>query len=352
MGPKRRASGWTYAKAGVDRGSIREGLAALLAEVHYRAPASSGRPLALSGHYAGVVRIGRESIAVTTDTVGTKVLLAAEMGRWGEVGEDAVAINVNDLAAIGARPAAIVDTLVMGRPDRRQLAGIGRGLERGLRAARCSLLGGETAVVPEMLAGIDIGATAIGFLPNGRRPITGARLRPGDVLLGLPSSGVHANGLTLARRIVRESRVPWRRPRRGARVALGVEMLRPTTTYVGAVEAVADSPDVTGLAHISGGGVRNLLRLNPNVSFLLDGWPGAAGVFGYLQKLGGVSNEEMYQTFNMGVGFVVAVRPRGVRALSRSLARASGTPVSVVGVVEKGTGVRLPALGLRYAQYA
>jgi phosphoribosylformylglycinamidine cyclo-ligase len=207
-------------------------------------------------------------------------------------------------------------------------------------------------VVPEIVSGIDLGATAIGFFPGERPPITGSRLRAGDVLLGLPSSGVHANGLTLARRVVKDSRVPWDRPRPGARVALGIEMLRPTRTYVAPVEAIADEPDVTGLAHISGGGVRNLTRLNPRVSFSLAMWPAPAGLFRFLQETGSIGLAEMYQTFNMGIGFVVAVRPRAATRIAQRLTRAGGGPVTVVGAVERGTGVRLPSLGVRFGEYA
>jgi phosphoribosylformylglycinamidine cyclo-ligase len=176
----------TYAASGVDRAEIAASLRALLGAIRSRAPSTHGRPVELPGHYAGVIRIGAQTLAATTDTVGTKVLLAEQLDRWEEVGEDLVAINVNDLAAVGARPAGIVDTIVCARPDRRRFRAIGRGIDRGLRAARCSLLGGETAVVPELVRGIDLGATALGFFPGRRRPITGARVRPGDRILGIP----------------------------------------------------------------------------------------------------------------------------------------------------------------------
>ncbi|HEV2450203.1 MAG TPA: phosphoribosylformylglycinamidine cyclo-ligase [Thermoplasmata archaeon] len=349
--PRRRASAWSYARAGVSRSAVAEALAALLRTGRYRAPASSGRPLELAGHYAGLVRIGRETLALTTDTIGTKGLLAQEMGRWEEVGEDVVAINVNDLAAVGARPSALVDTISLGRPDPATLASIGRGLRRGLRAAGCSLLGGETAVVPELVQGVDLGATALGFYPRGRHPITGAGIRPGDELWGLPSSGLHANGLTLARRIVRERRLALRLPRPAGRRPLGIELLAPTRCYVPAVEAIADLRGVTGLAHISGGGVRNLSRLHPHVEFRLDGWPEPPSLFRFLAESGSVAPREMYQTFNMGIGFVVACRPALRRVLLRRW-RAQGTRDPVrLGTVVRGSGVSLPQLGLSFEGY-
>jgi phosphoribosylformylglycinamidine cyclo-ligase len=347
-----RSGGWTYARAGVDRGPVAESLAALLRAVRYRAPPASGRPLDLPGHYAGLVRVGRETLAITTDTVGTKSILAEELGRWEEVGEDIVAVNVNDLAAVGARPIGLVDCLSVPVPDPEVFAQLGRGLDRGLRSARAHLLGGETAVVPELLRGRDLGGTALGFFPRGRRPITGDRIRPGDRILGIPSSGLHANGLTLARRLLRDRGVPLDRPRPGADRPLGEELLRPTRIYVPPVEAIAGLDATTGLAHVSGGGVRNLVRLNDRVRFVLDRWPEPPGLFGYLAELGGIAPAEMFQTFNMGIGFVVVARPTRASELFRRLARAGAPDALEIGTVARGKGVELPGHGLRYEGYA
>ncbi len=342
----------TYAASGVDLEGRDVALRALLAAARYRAPASHGRVLSAPGHYAGLVRVGGETIAITTDTVGTKVLLAQQLGRWREVGEDLVAVNVNDLAAVGARPAAVVDTILCGAGDPRLFRELGVGLRRGLAAARCSLVGGETALVGEIVNGIDLGATAVGFFPAGRRPILGTSVRPGDILLGLRSSGLHANGFTLVRQLLREARVRLGTRRPGGRASLGRELLAPTRTYSGAADAIADLPGVVGLAHISGGGVRNLTRLHAGVAFSLDAWPAPQGLFAWVQGLGGIDAREMYRTFNMGVGFVVVVRPKAVASVLRALAAAGHRDAVRVGQVTHGRGVELPALGLRYAGYA
>ncbi len=329
-----------------------EALSALLRASRGTAPADHGVPIPLPGHFAGLIRIGPTTIAATTDTVGTKVLLADRLGRWEEVGEDLVAINVNDLAAVGARAAGVVDTVVCARPDPPRFAAIGRGIGRGLRAARCSLLGGETAVVPDLVHGIDLGATAIGFFPGGRVPVTGRRIRPGDRLVGIPSSGFHANGFTLLRRVLDEGRIHLRRPRPGQRAPLGVELLRPTRTYTEPVDAVADVPGVHGLAHLSGGGVRNLVRLAPQVEFRLDRWPRVPDLFRWLQDRGGISTREMFQTFNMGVGFVLVVAPRAVPAVQARLARTGAADAVEIGTVAPGRGIALPELGLRFDGYS
>ncbi|MCI4336826.1 MAG: phosphoribosylformylglycinamidine cyclo-ligase [Thermoplasmata archaeon] len=342
----------TYARSGVDRAAIRGSLQALLARVHYRPPPTHGRPISRPGHYAGLIDVGRETIAATTDTVGTKVLLAQALGSWAEVGEDMVAINVNDLASVGARPFGFVDTISCSKPEPAIFAEIGRGLDRGLRAGRCALLGGETAVVPEIVDGIDLGGTALGFYPLRRRPITGERIRAGDALIGIPSSGLHANGFTLARRLLKVGRVDLRARRAATGPSIGLELLRATRSYVAVSEALADAPGTHGFAHLSGGGVRNLTRLTRRVGFELDEWPRIPPVFPWLQALGSVSDEEMFQTFNMGVGFVVIVSgARQSEALER-LRQAGVRDARRIGTVEPEPGVRLPQWKLSYEGYA
>lgn len=343
---------WTYARSGVDRSLVSSALRALLAEVSYRPPPSSGRVVEAPGHYSGLVRIGRETIAVTTDTVGTKVKLAARLGRWEEVGEDIVGVNVNDLASVGARPAGLVDTILCHHPDPEAFRGIGKGLDRGLRLARCSLLGGETAVVPEIVDGIDLGATALGFFPRGRRPVLGRAIRPGDRLLGVPSSGVHANGFTLLRRLFEERAVDLLRPRPGAERPVAEEVLTPTRIYSVIADALADSSTTHGLAHVSGGGVRNLVRLQPKVAFVFDRWPEIPPLFRWVQQLGGLSDAEMFQTFNMGVGFVLVVARARLAETRRRLARAGAPDALDVGHVERGSGVSVPAYDLTYQGYS
>ena len=352
MAASRNSTGWTYAASGVDVHLRSRALDAFLSSVKYRPPPEHGRPLSGPGHFAGLKRIGRETIAVTTDSVGTMVLLAGRLGRWEEVGEDLVGVIVNDLAAMGARPAALVDTILCGVPDPPAFRAIGRGVERGLRAAQCSLLGGETAVVPEIVRDIDLGGTAIGFFPPGRVPVTGTRIRPGDRILGIPSNGVHANGFTLVRRLLDGASVDPSEPRPGSAVPVGEELLRPTRIYTEAADAVAGRPEVHGLAHISGGGERNLVRLHPKVAFVLDQRPEPAAIYPSLKSLGHLTAQEMYQTFNMGIGFVLVVARPHLSETKRRLARAGAPDAVELGHVERGTGVSLPGLGLRYTGYA
>ena len=342
---------WSYARAGVDLDQRARALSLLLDQVRYRAPPTHGRAVNLPGHFAGLVRIGRETLAVTTDTVGTKVLLAAEVGRWEEVGEDIVGVNVNDLAAVGARPAGLVDVILCARAEDPPFESIGRGLDRGLRSAQCTLLGGETAIVPEIVSGIDLGGTAIGFFPRDRAPVTGTRIRPKDRILGIPSVGLHANGYTLVRRLLHEARVDLQRPRPGGQEPAGTELLRATRIYAGLADAVASRVELHGLAHLSGGGVRNLVRLNPRVAFVLDRWPEPPSLFGWIQGLGGIPDEEMFQTFNMGIGFALVVAPEHLAEIRRRLSRAGAPDAIEIGHVERGSGIELPRWKIRYSGY-
>lgn len=341
----------TYRSVGVDHRAVARSLGSFLRAVHPPRPRGHGRLQLGPGHFSGLVRVGKETLALTTDGVGTKVLLAERMGRWEEVGEDLVAVNVNDLSAVGARPLALLDYLAVPRPDPRTLRAIGRGLGRGLRKAGCGLVGGETAVVPELHRAPDLSGTALGYFPPGRSPVTGERLRPGDVVLGLPSSGFHANGYTLVRRLVQRAGLPLGSPLPEGGASLGRRLLSPSRIYTRAVEALLAQGLPVGLAHMTGGGVRNLNRLNPRVGFLLDRWPDPSGIFRWVSDLSGLDPEELYQTFNMGVGFVVVVRARSVDRALAVLARAGERPVWVLGKVVDTPGVHLPAHGVRYEGY-
>jgi phosphoribosylformylglycinamidine cyclo-ligase len=182
--------------------------------------------------------------------------------------------------------------------------------------------------------------------------VLGEGIRPGDLLVGLPSTGLHSNGLTLARRVVEEAGLDWTEPRPGADRPLGEEFLTPTRTYVAASEALAGLATTVGFAHITGGGVRNLARLSSSVAFVLDAWPALPELFRWIAETGPVPLEELYQTFNTGVGFVAVVRPLRRSETLRRLARAGFPDARVVGHVERGAGVRLPSLGLEYRGYA
>ncbi|HLF08172.1 MAG TPA: phosphoribosylformylglycinamidine cyclo-ligase [Dehalococcoidia bacterium] len=344
-------AGFTYQQVGVDPERKAAGLAGLLRWVSqtFALRPDLGKPLLPIGAYANAIRLTPDiAVAITTDNVGTKVLVAQLAGRYDTVGFDCVAINVNDLLCVGATPLALVDYIAVAQIEAETLEQIGRGLYEGARQARIAIVGGELAQVRELLQGVrpetafDLSATAIGVV-HPERLIVGADLAPGDVVLGLPSSGLHCNGLTLARRILL-SEAPYQVdtvvPELGQTV--GEALLSPTRIYVAEALALLDANiAVKAFFHISGDGWLNLLRYQAEgVGLRIEQVPEPPALFRLIQELGPVSPAEMYRTFNMGVGFAIIV-PEARAEQAHDLIEAQGTPVWHLGRVVADSERRL-----------
>ena len=303
-----------YAQAGVSQSDADAAVAALVSSLAASKPSRSRQVLA-SGHYANVVRIDdRTGVALSTDGVGTKLLIAEQLGRWDTVGIDCVAMNVNDVVCVGATPLAMVDYLAVDRADPEIARAIGVGLAVGADRAEIEIVGGELAQLGELIRGLDLAGACFGLVDLDEL-VTGERIEPGDVVLGLPSSGLHSNGYTLARSAL--SDIPLDDERLGR--PLGEVLLEPTEIYVKpVVELLRSDVDVRGLAHITSGGLANLLRLEAEVAFQIDDPLPVQPIFDLIRELGQVSDEEMHEVFNMGCGFcvVVAARDEG-KALER-----------------------------------
>jgi phosphoribosylformylglycinamidine cyclo-ligase len=297
-----RGSDDAYAKAGVSQADADGAVAALVAALGTAGGAS--RQVLASGHYANVVRLDdRTGIALTTDGVGTKLLLAEQLGRWDTVGIDCVAMNVNDVICVGAVPLAMVDYLAVDRADAAVAGQIGEGLARGAELAGIEIVGGELAQLGELIRGLDLAGACFGVVALDSM-ITGSAIEPGDAVIGLPSSGLHSNGYTLARSALAD--IPLEDDRLGR--PLGELLLEPTTIYVKPVlELIASEAEVRGLAHITSGGLGNLLRLEAEVGYEIDEPLPAPPLFELIQELAGVSADEMHRVFNMGCGFCVVV---------------------------------------------
>ena len=298
-----------YARAGVSQSTADEAVAALVGALAAAAPAQSRQALA-SGHYANVVRLDDSTgIAVTTDGVGTKLLVAEQLGRWDTVGIDCVAMNVNDVICVGAAPLAMVDYLAVDRADPAIAEQIGVGLAAGAERAGVEIVGGELAQLGELISGLDLAGACFGVVALDSI-ITGSAVEPGDAVIGLPSSGLHSNGYTLARSALED--VPMDDDSLGR--PLGDVLLEPTTIYVKPVlELIASEAEVRGLAHITSGGLGNLLRLEAEVGYEIDDPLAPPPVFELIQERSGTSLEEMNDVFNMGCGFccVVAAADEG-----------------------------------------
>src|SRR5438552_116994 len=218
-----------------------------------------GKPLTKIGHFTGLVDFGYYALSLCTDSVGTKVLVAKEMRKWDTIGIDCVAMNVNDMICIGAEPLAFVDYVAVSDYDREVARQIGIGLNRGAELANVSIIGGEIAVVPELVRELDLAGTCFGVVRKSKI-IDGRAIRTGDVIVGLPSAGIHSNGLTLARRILRDASVTLSDPVSQEGRPWGDELLEPTAIYVKPVLRAIRKATIHGMAHITGGGLRNLVR--------------------------------------------------------------------------------------------
>src|SRR6266496_1182111 len=292
-----------YAKAGVSQGDADAAVASLVSALAASPPARSRQVLA-SGHYANVVRLDeRTGIALSTDGVGTKLVLAEQLGRWDTVGIDCVAMNVNDVICVGAEPLAMVDYLAVDRADPDVAGAIGAGLARGAELAGIEVVGGELAQLGEIVNGLDLAGACFGVVQLDSL-VTGDSIGPGDPVIGLPSSGLHSNGYTLARSVLGE--LPLDDDRLGR--PLGDVLLEPTEIYVKPiVDLLRSDVDVRGLAHITSGGLKNLLRLEAEVAYEIDDPLPVPPIFTLIQELGDVGDEEMHEVFNMGCGFCVVV---------------------------------------------
>jgi phosphoribosylformylglycinamidine cyclo-ligase len=321
----------SYASAGVNIFEEERAIKALASKIGFRR-GGFGQPI-LTGHYAGVVDFGEFGVAITTDGVGSKILVAEKIGKFDTVGIDCVAMNVNDLIAIGAEPVAFVDYIAIEKPDPEIMAQIAIGLEEGCRIANITLVGGETATLPEIVKGFDLAGTAIGIVKKDGI-ITGEKIEVGDVIVGLPSSGIHSNGLTLARKAVEGAGYSYHDDLDGYfdGRSVGEELLTPTRIYTEVV-GLLGKYDIHGIAHITGSGLLKLRRLK-EMKYVIDNPLKPQKIFRFIQEIGNVDEDEMYRTFNMGMGFALIMTEDQAEELVRE-----NREFKIVGRVEKGSGI-------------
>lgn len=315
-----------YASSGVDIDLEGAAVASLIGSLQRstRTTGTPGAPVDLPGGFGGLIEFGDHLLAMATDGVGSKLQIATAVKNWDSVGIDCMAMNVNDLLCVGAEPIAFVDYIAVPKPDPEVHAAVGASLAKACELANVTLAGGETASLPGIVTELDLSGTALGFLDKGSA-ITGERLESGDVLIGLPSSGIHSNGFSLVRNIVTSmglsytdscpfettftSRILPSKP------TLADVLLIPTRIYctsvVGLLNHLKESQGsvhaVHGIAHITGGGLSNLLRLHDKLGWHIDSPMSIPPEFTWLQNQGNVTDLEMHRTFNMGLGMVLAV---------------------------------------------
>ena len=299
-----------YAEAGVDTDEADAGLAKLKRRILDTWPPAHGfGAVKLDlGYFANVVDICGQGIAISTDGVGSKTMIATMLRKYDTVGIDCVAMNVNDVICVGAKPVSMVDYIAIEKVEAKIVDEISVGLSEGAKLAGISISGGETAQLKGLVKGFDLAGTAIGHVPLDKI-LVGEDLRQGDVLIGVESNGVHSNGFSLARHAFfkkHKYKLSHRFDDLGC--DLGTELLKPTHIYVQeALNLLRQVPSVKALAHITSDGFLNLARVKADVSYVIDALPPVPPIFSIIRRLGEVDESEMFDVYNMGIGFCAVV---------------------------------------------
>ena len=292
-------------------------------------------------YYASVIDIGQgQGIAFCTDGVGTKIMIAEMLDKYDTIGIDCVAMNVNDIICVGARPASLVDYIACSFTDDKIFSDLAKGLAEGARQSEISISGGEISQMREVVNGIDLIGSCIGTVSLDKVN-NGSDIVPGNLIVGLGSSGIHSNGLTLARKILLGETNEQQRKRvnqynETLRTTFGLELLTPTRIYVRQILEIMESGvDVKAVAHITGGGFCNLNRvLANNIRFVLSDLPEPQAIFQLIQEIGKIQVSEMHDVFNMGVGMCVIVENSDDADQVKAIAQKHGTPAKGIGFIE------------------
>jgi len=311
--------GLTYAETGVDIDASEAATKALI-----------GAAGEFEGDYAGLVDIGDQYLALATDGVGTKLLVAEAVDDYSTIGIDCMAMNVNDLLAAGVQPVAFVDYLAVENPDEATSEAIGEGLREGAKRAGVALVGGETAVMPDVIKGLDIAGTCAGLAPKDA--VFPGEADPGDAIVGWPSSGIHSNGLTLAREAVTRDHEYTDPFPPNPDLTIAEELLTPTRIYSEVLDPLREH-ETHAAAHVTGGGWTNLTRMGAHRYEITDSFD-PQQIFEFVQAEGNVDDEEMCRTFNMGTGFVAALPDADAEEVV-----AESEDARIIGHVEEGEEV-------------
>jgi len=290
------------------------------------------------GHYAGIVEIpGNKFLATHTDGVGTKILIANMLKKYDTIGIDCIAMNVNDIICIGATPISFVDYIAANRNNQQIFKKVVKGLAKGARKAQVPIIGGETAIMPDLFSGnnfaMDLAGTVVGVLSK-KEMMLGKSIKSGDAIIGVKSSGLHSNGYTLARSVLLSK---YRLNDRIKGIGhLGSALLKPTEIYVKPVLETLTKCQIHGLAHITGGSFTKLLRLK-NIGYDLYNLPKTPPLMQLIQDCG-VKNMEMYRTFNMGIGFCI-ISPKNNIAKIKSIFKKHKLTTYEIGKITNKKGV-------------
>jgi phosphoribosylformylglycinamidine cyclo-ligase len=333
--------GTTYSEAGVNIEEEGRAIEALISEIKKSRlikKGGVGENLTDIGHFSALVRINKsQALAVNSDGVGTKIIIAILMEKYDTIGIDLFAMNANDLICVGAEPLTLVDYIAMDKPNPVITKEIGKGLLKGANLTNASISGGELATLPDMVKGFDLAGMMVGIV-DINRSITGEKIMPGDIVVGLQSSGIHSNGLTLARKILLKK---YDIKSKVNGIVIGDELLQPTKIYVQEVMETLKKVDIKGMVNITGGGFENLKRVT-KFGYRITHLPKVPEIFDIIQREGKVTDHEMYRTYNMGIGFCIIVGKKDVNKVI-SICKKHSTDAWNIGTVVNKSGVHIKA---------
>jgi phosphoribosylformylglycinamidine cyclo-ligase len=338
-----------YKQSGVDTAEADTGLSRIVERVKGTWPKRGmGRVLLPIGYFANVIEMDGVGVALCTDGVGSKTIIADRMKKYDTIGIDCVAMNVNDMICVGAKPLSLVDYIAVDRMDAAMLDAIGAGLCEGARQAQISISGGETSQLKDIVSGFDLVGMAVGRVDLDK-VICGRDVADGDIVIGVKSNGVHSNGFSLARRAFFQSgKFAIDHKFEDLDLTLGEELLRPTDIYVPeAMEILESVPGVKALINITSDGLLNLVRVEAQVGFEIDRLIEPQPIFGLIQRYADVEDHEMFEVFNMGIGFCYVVDPAAAdRTLS--ILKKHGRQAQRIGhaVADADKVVRIPERNL------
>lgn len=347
---------WNYSRAGVDIKKIRKiqtDIGKLVSKTHFAFENRKWNVWSGFGHYAGLIEFQTKVFALHTDGVGTKIIVGQLMKKFDTLGIDCVAMNVNDVICVGAVPVGFLDYIALKKPDSYLVRELVKGLTKGAKESQVAIVGGETAILPDLLSqkeenSFDLVGSVFG-IADKKSLVMGNKITEGDIIIGLESNGLHSNGYSLARKVLLP-RYKLKNSHPFLECSLGEELLKPTRIYVKPILEILqrERDSIRGLAHITGGSFSKLSRLNNKVNFILDNLPKQHDIFSLIQQAGKISNEEMYSTFNMGIGFCIIVSKSRVDNLNQILEK-NKVKFHQIGYITKGKGsVSMTLEGRKY----
>ena len=329
----------------IDRKSQGEFVSTFLRQIKFRR--SDFRTINPLGGFTSLIDLGNFAVSLNNDGVGTKTIIAAETNRYNTIGIDCVAMNVNDAITVGAEPIAMLDYISLKEMDNDIARQLGIGFNVGAQIANVNIVGGETAIVPDLVKNIDISATSLGLIHKDQI-ITGEKISDGDLIFAMKSSGLHSNGYTTVRQIIKNNNINYDEKFPGDNKTVADVLLEPTRIYVREVLDAMSLVPIKGMANITGGGIKNVPRMK-DMKYVINNAFDPDNVFLRLMDLGNLSFSEMFEIFNMGMGYIVIIDPESKTDFLNTVR--NRVPVKEIGHVENGSGIVIPEYSVEMHGY-